>query len=406
MTALTKELTRPLTLALLFSLFSALLVTLLAHSATALVTHDYYGPYGGDHLLSWEDDWRLNNKSHATPPFHPETTFGGCFIAGPENTLLADLDCDKVPDAIDNCRGIPNPSQADQNGNGIGDACDLLVDKIVLDPGRVLEGRAFTATAFLTNYRTYPIRNLALTIQIPELGLEQKEYVDVVAPGQQIRQLFYLRLPNCVTPKEYDVVLFVEFPTGPGMQESFYIPTRMRAESSSACTPQGTKEGKSIIDILDIQDIDKKRGGVYPFTIVNGEDEGQAYVLSVKGIDDWGSYEIRPRSLIVVPAGESRKGELIIYAKQGVTGEHGFVLNLRSKADAKQELLTARIKQDVPGRSTRTWYQFGLFIVLAILLIAAFGLTFYKIERAKKRARTPEDGKKSGRSKTSERPKK
>jgi hypothetical protein len=35
-----------------------------------------------------------------------------------------DLDGDGVPDAIDNCPSVANPSQADSNGNGIGDACD------------------------------------------------------------------------------------------------------------------------------------------------------------------------------------------------------------------------------------------------------------------------------------------
>ena len=35
-----------------------------------------------------------------------------------------DTDGDGIPDNFDNCPTVPNPDQADSNGNGIGDACD------------------------------------------------------------------------------------------------------------------------------------------------------------------------------------------------------------------------------------------------------------------------------------------
>src|SRR5439155_1687171 len=35
-----------------------------------------------------------------------------------------DRDGDGVPDAVDNCPAVPNPDQADADGDGVGDACD------------------------------------------------------------------------------------------------------------------------------------------------------------------------------------------------------------------------------------------------------------------------------------------
>lgn len=52
--------------------------------------------------------------------------------------LDGDLDGDGIPDATDNCPGIPNPDQADSDGDGVGDACDAstgVCGNGVVDPG-------------------------------------------------------------------------------------------------------------------------------------------------------------------------------------------------------------------------------------------------------------------------------
>jgi len=63
----------------------------------------------------------------------------GSWNGSPYDTALAltalrdsqreiDSDGDGIPDLLDNCPNVPNPDQADTNGNGIGDACDPDID--------------------------------------------------------------------------------------------------------------------------------------------------------------------------------------------------------------------------------------------------------------------------------------
>ena len=51
------------------------------------------------------------------------STGGGC----------VDTDGDGVCDNVDNCPTVPNPDQKDSNGNGIGDACEIVVAKCDID---------------------------------------------------------------------------------------------------------------------------------------------------------------------------------------------------------------------------------------------------------------------------------
>ncbi len=61
-----------------------------------------------------------------------------------------DTDADGAPDCLDNCPAVPNPDQADGDGDGVGNACEppgLHISDIAI---ATKIGRAYTLTGWVT----------------------------------------------------------------------------------------------------------------------------------------------------------------------------------------------------------------------------------------------------------------
>ena len=51
-------------------------------------------------------------------------SFGVLQASGNHTITAPDFDNDGIPDNVDNCFDIPNPSQIDSDNDSLGDACD------------------------------------------------------------------------------------------------------------------------------------------------------------------------------------------------------------------------------------------------------------------------------------------
>lgn len=354
-------------------LLAAIMLLATTTAAFAHPGHGYLDDEDIEHL--WEHQY--DGKPIIIQQIEP--SFGGCYISTGKG-LLDDLDCDKVPDYIDNCPHANNPAQWDQTGNGLGDACDLVINIVDPEPPVVLQGRTFITNVDITNYREYEMRNLRLKVEVATLGISETYYLPNVLPGQSAYEEAILRIPVCAWPGEHRVDAIIEYPYAAGHKEVLIESVTIAVDVSGACPMEPTTSDKTVVDVLEIQDIHPD-GGVYPYTITNNEGYGKAYVLSIEGTEPWGYSQIEPRTLVYVPAGESREGALTIWANEGYEGEFGFILTIQARDDIKQLPLLADIVEEVETSPlTQLQWAFAGIIIVAILLILIVLLIVRKVK--------------------------
>lgn len=130
-------------------------------------------------LLQGHDDWanlqlpfrdhQDANVSYAGVPLHED------FPVESHIASLASIDTDHdgVPNLTDNCVAVPNPGQADSNGNGVGDACEIsgTVDvalSVSAVPDPVLVGSPVVYTLGLSQSGTRTEPEVVMTADLPE----------------------------------------------------------------------------------------------------------------------------------------------------------------------------------------------------------------------------------------------
>jgi len=106
----------------------------------------------GDALLDCEE--HLFGTDASNPDADGDGVLDGDEVRVGSDPLVVDTDGDGALDDIDNCPIVPNPPQADSNGDGIGDVCQFAAfddfDSGAADPAmwESLSGDAFIVSAF------------------------------------------------------------------------------------------------------------------------------------------------------------------------------------------------------------------------------------------------------------------
>lgn len=309
----------------------------------------------------------------------------GCQI--PYNYVyLDDLDCDSIPDAADNCPGVQNPDQYDTNTNGIGDACDLIIEAVTVTPQPVLDGKAFSVDVNLANLRPTPVHNVNVELLMPSLGVRRVQNFGTIRPYSTASIRFVQKNAPCPKPGVHDLYLRATSPALSGNQEQVVYRAKVDALPSPACQQTTNYSAPlTIVDVLEIQDVTPGQTARFPFTITNTGAEAKAYTIELLGVQGWASYTVQPGALFVVPPGAKVAGELqlaVTPSKQ--PGPQTFIFQVASTDDVVQQLIVARIQQPTSFGSSFPFFFITAVVIVALMLYAIV-LAVHRASRKKRR---------------------
>ena len=310
-----------------------------------------------------------------------------CFDLSLTVPTLIDKDYFKLRIRADDRNGTSVDKTYQLYLKGIDRRSAIEVKDFSLDPQGVIAGRAFTGKVEIHNLWDSTIKDLKLTMSIPELNIKVSEYMDQIDSDKtKTFEELLLRIPDCTKAGDYDVQVTVEFDEFSTTSAAGTITVLSGDSCAATGVATGTVEQNTIINVPNMQEVSQGTSIVYPIVISNAGVTSQTYTLSVTGASTWGTTRIDPSSVIVVPAGQSKTAYLYVSTNADAElGDKAFTLTVDSGSDTKSTPLVAKITRT----TTSDWTGFkkalevGLVILVVILIIVGLVIGFNKMKENK-----------------------
>ncbi len=244
----------------------------------------------------------------------------------------------------------------------------------VLKAGEI---RSITPKVVVKNYGTEDFDDVYLTVRIPALGVQQElQSIELDAGEERVFEDLWLRIPSDAEAGVYTVEYLVEFDRYENV-EAFDKLTIEAGEETSE-----TENTKTVVTVPDTQSLVVGGAGVaYPVVIANMGNDAKSYVLTVQGVESWGTSRIDPVATIVVPAGETVTAFLYVSANENaVAGDKVFQLTINDGKESKQIPLTANVAEaEGNWDGLKTVLEVGLIVLVIILIVIGLIVGFNKL---------------------------
>ena len=308
--------------------------------------------------------------------FLPAVRAYSCNIVSVEGNML-DADCDGVPNELDNCPMVNNPDQLDTNRNGIGNACDKLIEEIIVMPdAHVWQGNIAHISVKVNNNHDSTLRDVKVSIVNKDLEYDASETIPVFPAGEDAVLDFWLTIPKCATPKTYSL----------SIQSAFQDPStkvkvietssqQIVVEKSNVC---GIKDGaldNTIIQVFNKVELDRSESTIMPINIVNLDPAQKTYQMSIVDLGSVGTWRIDPATSMIIPGGHDSTSYLYLQAERfAAPGEYTIYLTVSSGTQKTSVPIHLYVRETVPPNSNNMFVVFLqlflIFFVMALIVVA------------------------------------
>lgn len=251
----------------------------------------------------------------------------------------------------------------------------VQIRDFLVSPSNDIEaGRALSFKVKVKNIGNDDLDDVKVTVEIPELNVRAHETIDTLDSEEvQSFESLIIRIPTDAQSGTYEAIATVEFDRYEEVSESMEI----TVTKGTSMTGGSEEEGKTVVTVPESVELTKgTSGAVYPVLIKNDGDSSKTYIVSVSGVDEWGTASVEPSSVMIIKAGESKTVYVRLTAKDDAeAGDKVFKVSITAGEETREVSAYAKVKDgETQGPSAAVVVQWVLVVLIALLII--LGLIF------------------------------
>jgi len=249
----------------------------------------------------------------------------------------------------------------------------LAITDIDFHPqGQVKAGSSLIATVEVENRGQKP-EDVEVSIRIPDLGVGDEDEIDDLDPDDDKNsEELWIKIDKCVEPGTYDVVVKAES----GRAEATET-VQIEIVDGGLCAP----DKKTVLTIGSaLNQVKAGERAVFPVTLANEGSVTEAYSVVAEGVNEWGTAQVTPESVVQVGAGSS--STLFVYVtpdRDTEEGEHLFTLTIKSGEEVLKQVALSVDVVESSGSALKA-LEVGLVVLVVILVVLGLIIGFTRMK--------------------------